>query len=110
MRTDLSTDELKVLAREAQRAYDKAVHDKKVNDANKIPLDEGVVIATSNKVGFEWRCNADGELVVRHVVATINSAVETLNKDNNNELHKVALAMGIMTAVSKMAKAEAKRD
>ncbi len=75
MKKDLSLEELAQIAKEAQAKYDKAMHE--ASKAKGVAT-EGTIIATSDKVGFNWDCNADQDLIIKHTLATVNSAMETL--------------------------------
>jgi len=105
--------ELKDRATQALRDYDKAVHLDKLaeqamdtDDKPQVALEVGEIQAYSDKLGFSWNCNADGESVVRHTTKTIKTAFKTLNRTKGNELHKLMLAMGIMEILTDIAKAE----
>ena len=100
MRKDLSLEELASIAKEAQAKYDKAVHEAK--KAKGVATD-GTIIATSDKVGFQWDCNADQHLVIKHTVATVNSAMETLS---TNPIFQLQLVMALMEELRTLALAE----
>jgi len=101
-------EQLAEIAKKAQRNYDTAKHEAKTKP--KVALEEGEIQCYSDKQGFSWNCNADGQSVVRHAVKTLESAFIALDKNEGSELHKIMLAIGIMEALNKVAKTEADRD
>ena len=100
MKKDLSLEELASIAKEAQAKYDKAVHEAKKSSV------EQTIVATSTELGFEWKCEAPSDLIIKHTNATIDSAIETLQ---DNPLAQIQLVMGIMETLQATAKAEAKK-
>lgn len=97
------TKELRELAnkaKQAQREYDTA---KSKDDSLKQKVGEDTIVAKSNAEGFGWNCNATAEHVVKHTVATITSAFESLrlNKDSDGE---ILLSIGILEAIQEVTK------
>ncbi len=86
-------EKLADIAKKAQRDYE-----------------DGEIQAYSDKQGFSWNCNADGESVVRHTLKTIESAFTALDKNEGSELHSIMLAMGIMRELQKIAFVLASED
>jgi len=94
---DLTIEELATIAKEAQAKYDKAVHER--NKA-KSKSPKGTIVATSTDIGFEWDCNADQNSVIRHTVATITSAMDTLKEQPLVQLELVMKLMEELKAVA----------
>ena len=82
----------------------------KAETKQRVALEEGEIRCYSDKQGFSWGSNADGQSIVRHTVNTIESALTTLDKKKGSELHKIMLATGIMKALDKVTKIEADHD
>lgn len=95
-----SLEELAQEAKDAQRAYDTAVHS--IKRAKVVPTakvaEDDTIIATSTLKGFKFDCNAKGDLVVKHTVATMYDALSILynQKDLGNLM---LLVVGIMEEV-----------
>ena len=95
-------NKLKEQAREAQRAYDKAL---KEQNTKKIP--EGILTTASKANGkFEWNCHAKPSQIVGHTISTIKSAFETLETDGDNEMAEMELVIEILSLVQGIAKAK----
>jgi len=101
-------EQLAEIAKEAQRNYDTAVHEAKTKP--KVALEQGEIRCYSDKQGFSWDCNADGQSIARHTAKTVESAFTVLDSKEGGDMHKITLAMGIMKALNKVAKIEANRD
>ena len=103
-----STDELREIAQEAQRAYDKAMHDKKVSEAKDEckeckELKEGEVLSKSTKEGFTYASKSNAPMLVKHAIATIKATLTALKEDEQDG--GMATAMFLMELMPVIKKA-----
>ncbi len=103
-----STDELREIAQEAQRAYDKAMHDKKANEAKKEckeckELKDGEVLSKSTQEGFIYASKANAPMLVKHAIATVTATLTALKEDEQDG--GMATAMFLMELMPVIKKA-----
>ena len=97
-----STDELREIAQEAQRAYDKAMHDKKASKAKEEckeckELKDGEVLSKTTKEGFIYASKSNAPMLVKHAIATIKATLTALKEDEQES--ELAVAMLLMELV-----------
>ncbi len=106
-----STKELREIAQEAQRAYDKAMHDKKANETKAKEeckeckeLKDGEVLSKSTKDGFVYASKSNAPMLVKHAIATIKATLTALKEDEQeSELAVAMLLMELIPVIKKEA-------
>jgi len=101
-----STDELRETAQEAQRAYDKAMQDKKAQAKEECKeckeLKDGEVLSKSTKEGFIYASKANAPMLVKHAIATTTATLTALKEDEQDGGMATAMfLMELMTAIKK---------